>query len=359
MPSIVHIISSLHRGGRERQAATIVANTDIDKYHTVIIYFNESADNYIDEYDLNHYVKKIVSDSLWGRLVELNRHLKEIDPDLVYTWGILESILVAILNPFFRFTFVNGSIRHGIRSRKFNHYFRTVLLHLSRNIVANSYAGLRANNLNRGFVLYNGIDEKFIASLEDRAARQRDIINISEEIPVFISVANLSPYKDYKTAIRAFKKIKNNDMAFHYLILGDGPLRKNTTDFIRECGLSEHVTIVGVVENVNEYLKIADVFIHSSKGEGCSNAILEAMAAGLPVVASKTGGTPEIVSRENGFLFEYQNTEELYDLLLYCMKNRDACRKMGTKSSSIIKERFSIDSMMNNYYQIINAILKN
>ena len=354
---IIHIISSLRRGGRERQLATIVANTDSSKYPTKIICFNSSQDSYVDEYNLFQNVIKVDSKNFFHRLFKLNKVIKQNKPDVVYTWGNIESFLILLLRPFHGFSFINGSIRHGIRARKLSHYFRTLILHLSKNLVANSYAGIKANKLKRGYVLYNGIDNKFFTPLKNRSSKRKDLVNISEGALLFVSVANLVPYKDYYTVLTALRSIKNEYPDFHYLILGDGPLRKNLENFIKECGLKKNVTILGNVENVRDYLEISDIFIHSSKGEGCSNAILEAMAAGLPVIATNTGGTPEIVNNRFGILFDFQNSNQLIHQLQGLLSEKKKIEEFGMNARKEIEAKYSIKKMLFNYYRIIEKIV--
>jgi glycosyltransferase involved in cell wall biosynthesis len=354
---IVHFISSLSRGGKERQLATIVSNTDFEKYPTKIVYFNERTHTYVDEYNLKKHSIKIESKSFWKRLFELNQTIKQEKPVIIYTWANLESLFILLLNPFYQFKFINGSVRHGIRSKKFSHYLRTFILHLSPHIVANSQAGLKANNLRRGKVLYNGIDQKFISKLNDKEKeeKRRSALGLESHKTVLISVANLVPYKDYFSILKTLKLLKEKNYAFYYIILGKGPLRGKIEETIKNYDLKQHVLLAGSVENVNEYLQIADVFIHSSKGEGCSNAILEAMAAGLPVIASDTGGTSEIVTKENGLLFEYKNAEQLEKYLLLLLNDKQKMTDLGENSYRIIKKSFTIQHMMNKYYKIIDS----
>ena len=356
---IIHLISSLKRGGRERQLATIINNTDQNKYPSKIIYFNSAEIDYIDEYNLPDLVIKIQSKKFRSRLIELNSILKKEKPDIVYTWGNLESIFILLLHKLHTFKFINGSVRHGIRSRKFSHYFRTFVLHLSQNIVANSYAGLKANSLKRGNVLYNGIDNKFIhrLSYDDKLKLRKPILDLDNNKLLFISVANLVPYKDYFSILTALKQLKVDGQIFYYLILGDGPLRNKIEEKIDEYNLMNEIRIFGNVPNVNEYLKISDIFIHSSKGEGCSNAILEAMAAGLPIVASNTGGTSEIVTAENGILFEYKNVIELKTALTKLIYDKQTTQKFGKRSHKIVREKFSIEQMSSNYIKIIETTI--
>lgn len=353
---ILHLISSLSRGGRERQLANILANTNQAKYPSRIIYFNEGKKSYFEEYKLQDISIKVKSKSYLTRLIELNRLLTINPPDIVFSWGNLESSFVLILKLNHGYKFINGSIRHGIRSKKLSHILRTLVLKVSRNIVANSYAGLRANNLKKGKVLYNGIDERFIGVFEPelRYKKRIELLGIEQHGNILISVANLVPYKDYFSVLKMLKRIKEENYAFKYLILGDGPMRNEILTKIKEFGLTENVIIIGHVENVSDYLKIVDIFIHSSKGEGCSNAILEAMAAGLPIIASDTGGTSEIVTKENGFLFEYKNQAQLTHCIKDLLTDNNKARNMGSHSLRIIKERFTIEAMMKNYYCIIN-----
>jgi len=224
--------------------------------------------------------------------------------------------------------------------------------------VANSFAGLRANNLRRGKVLYNGVDPRFIGKLSEAEKKKKRIIlvGLDSETPLLISVANLVPYKDYFSILKALKVLKEKGLQFQYIILGDGPLRNEIKDTIRQYDLSENIILLGNVQNVHDFLKVADIFIHSSKGEGCSNAILEAMAAGLPILATDTGGTSEIVSEKNGFLFKYRNLLELIRLIKICLSDRDLCRRMGDESLLIIERRFAVAEMMKNYYKIIEEL---
>lgn len=355
---ILHIISSLNRGGRERQLANIAAFSNISTFQTKIVYFNKWENSYIEEYSLNDITIKVKSTGKICRLREIYNILKYENPDVVYTWGNAESISIMLLKPFCHYRFINGSLRHGVRLNRFSHYFRTIILHLSKYIVANSKAGLQANNLKKGIVLYNGIDKKFLEPVIRKEEKRKYLTDISLQIPLIISVANLVPYKDYFSVINALRRLKDENYNFYYLILGNGSMKKEIEKSIHNYDLTKHIRIVGSVDNVEDYLKVSDIFIHSSKGEGCSNAILEAMAAGLPVLASNTGGTPEIITSENGLLFEYKNDIQLAELIKYLLNNKDRSIQMGKKSRELILERFTMDKMMKNYYDIINELAR-
>lgn len=360
MSEIIHVISSLSRGGRERQLATIVANTNRKQYPSRIVYFNKLENSYIDEYGLTNVSIQVKSKGKWHRLLELNQILKKEKPDVVYTWGNGESLSILVLRSFykFKFKFINGSVRHGIRSRKFPHYFRTVILHLSPYIVANSYAGLKANNLRRGFVLYNGIDPKFIGKLHvnEKAILRAPLVPQAIDKLLFISVANLVPYKDYFSILKALKELKENGQSFYYLILGDGPMREKIEALIQQFNLVKNIEIIGNVENVDKYLKISDFFLHSSKGEGISNAILEAMYAGLPIIATNVGGVPETVWPGSSALFEYKNDKQLLNILLNLDKHFGQFDKYDPDYLAHL-QKFSVETMIKKFEEIIEQVM--
>src|SRR5690606_7694998 len=259
-----------------------------------VITFHSTKFNYLDEYNIKNIY--LVNGKKINRLKEIYRLLKTGDFDIIHTWGNSETIYSYLPGLLTGTPLLNGSIRHGIVSRKFSQYFRMFILNLSKNVLANSMAGLKANKLKNGFVLYNGIEEKFYNTNPDsKTAIRAKLFSSNIKVPVLISVANLVPYKDYFSILSALKLINEDKLDFFYVILGSGPLKELIQEKINEYKLDEKIKLVGNTTNVNEYLNSADIFIHSSKGEGCSNAILEAMAAGLPVIASDTGGTSEIV----------------------------------------------------------------
>jgi glycosyltransferase involved in cell wall biosynthesis len=352
---VIHFISSLNRGGKERQLSTIYKYNDRQKQHIKIIYLNDRIPNYIEEFSIKQQdLIKIKADNFRGRVSEAYSIIKREKPVIVYAWGPLEAIICMIIRPFLGFIFINGSIRHGILSMKFSHYWRMLLLQVSKNVVANSHAGLKANFLRRGYVMYNGIDEKFFKAITPN----NEILELKQKIssPVLISVANLVPYKDYFTVLEALAQLKREGYPFSYLILGDGPMKNEIISCIASLDLSEVVILLDSRNNVEEYLSIADLFIHSSKGEGCSNAILEAMAAGLPVIATNVGGTPEIVDNSNGILFGYKNSKELTFALKKFLSNNEIIKSLGSTSKEKAKKICSANAMMEKYYRISDEI---
>ena len=116
----------------------------------------------------------------------------------------------------------------------------------------------------------------------------------------------------------------------HYLICGDGPLRGELEGRVRALGLASVFHFAGFCRDLPAYLAAADIFVHTPVREGLGVAVLEAMAAGLPVVASRVGGIPDLITDgETGLLISIQDPSALRSALLQCIQRPDWARNFG------------------------------
>lgn len=360
--SIVFSIDNIKRGGKERQLFILASSLLKRGYDIKIVSLKYDMDNYIEEYQFpKNNIFLIGVDRRIMQFVEFKKQIKKLRPGLVFSYDIVTSLYCLMIYKKLGFAFINGSIRHGIRLFKFSQLFRSLLCWSSPYIVANSFAGLKANNLvpnETRFVLYNGIERKFISKLsnsEKEKLRKEFIRDYHNPQKIFITVANLVPYKDYFTVLKSLAKIKCI-YPFYYIIIGEGSLRTQIQKKIEEYELINEVRLVGRVDNVSDYLKISDLMIHSSCGEGVSNAILEGMFAGLPIIATKVGGTPEILFEKSSKLFEYKNAEQLIDIL----SNINSLFENFTPENEDYRkhiERFNVETMVKNFENIMSICL--
>lgn len=350
---VIHFITSFDRGGRERQLASILKNTP-----DIAVVFNKVNNSYIEEYGISQKIIFLDITPPTNRFFRLFYILKKEKPTIIYSWGGLEAIYCTVLSLFTSTRHINGSIRHGIVQFKNSHIIRMITLHLSRFIVANSKAGLSANKLKRGYVLYNGLDEKFFEKVGKNKIKVKEQTSKyrNGDVPIFISVANMVPYKDYSTILNALELLKINGERFLYYIIGDGPNRELIERQIEKKSLNEDVILLGKRVDVEDWLLKADLFIHSSRGEGCSNAILEAMAAGLPVVATNTGGTSEIVDESFGLLFDFGDHKGLYRNIMLLLSDPALLQEKGQKARQTAMNRFSIGRMLDDYKMIVEKV---
>ena len=343
---VLHFVNTIRRGGAERQLKVLVENSKNIDNRVVSFYYDQN--NYLkDVSDIEIINKGCFS----GKFTRFYHIATEVKPDIVFAWGPLPYLVALICSPILKYKVINGSIRHGIFRLTIRNFFRLVMLHLSTTVVANSQAGLKANRLKRGIVLYNGIDERFNRNSIGQNREENGIVKL-------ISVANLVPAKDYGTVFKALKILGEQGISFHYNVLGNGPLRSKLENLVTDLGLKDKISFLGNVPEPERYLSSADIFIHSSRGEGCPNAVLEAMYMGLPLIVTPTGGTSEVLE-DNARIFQLGDYNQLAQEIKDLIKSREERRVMGERSYTIVQNRFTAARMVGDYERIIRAVSKN
>lgn len=154
-------------------------------------------------------------------------------------------------------------------------------------------------------------------------------------------VGRLSEEKRHIDLLKAFADVSLKFPAVTLQIVGDGYLRQDLERTAGELGISKIVTFTGFQENVYEYLEKMDLFVLPSRTEGSPLSILEAMAAGLPVISTNIGGIPEIViNNSTGLLVALENTDELSGAIVRLLSNPSAMKKMGENGRKRVMAHF-------------------
>lgn len=354
---ILFSTDSISRGGKERQLAILTKELSNRGYEIYWICHQYNESNYIEEYKLENIpITFLKSREYLKGFFEFKKVLKDINPSIVMTWDAKSSFWCLLIYRFNSWTFINGCIRHGVRKNNFSHRFRTWISKFSPFVISNSETGLKVNlmtpSINRR-VIYNAIetncDKESVTNIKRDSILNR-ISNGKYEAKfngvVFLSVANLLLIKDYPTVIEALSRLEYD---FKYFIAGEGPERGKIESLIEEKGLSNKVFLLGRRTDISQLLSCCDIFINSSKGEGCSNAILEALAHGKYVVASDVGGTPEILPNELGELFQFKNVQSLVKALNNAFEKK---KHVDMKLYQEHMEAFTIKKIVDNFEQI-------
>jgi glycosyltransferase involved in cell wall biosynthesis len=162
------------------------------------------------------------------------------------------------------------------------------------------------------------------------------------ERPLIVSVGRLKAPKDFCTLVRALGKLPPD--SFDALIVGEGPERGRVQKQIRQLGISDSVHLTGERLDVPELLAASDVFVLSSRSEGMPVSVLEAMAAGLPIVASRVGGVPEqIADGESGLLVEPGDPDELAAALARLTHDADLRHRLGAAARARAEQAFDLE----------------
>jgi glycosyltransferase involved in cell wall biosynthesis len=176
------------------------------------------------------------------------------------------------------------------------------------------------------------------------------------ELPLFLAVGRLRAPKDFMTFVRALGKLPPE--SFEAVIVGEGPDRGLLEHEIGALGLAGRVRLVGERRDVPDLLADADVFVLPSRSEGHPVAILEAMAAGLPVVASRVGGVPEQVSHgETGLLVEPGDPDELAAALRRLATNPPLRHRLGAAGRERAERAFDLDAFRRAHVELYSREL--
>lgn len=172
---------------------------------------------------------------------------------------------------------------------------------------------------------------------------------------VCISAGDLVSRKNYGIAIETLAKIKNSNV--HYLICGVGPKKEELEKLANEKGISDRVHFLGFRSDVKELMKVSDIFLFTTLQEGMPRSMMEAMACGLPCIASKIRGNVDLLDEgKGGYLREASNSEEMAHCLRCLVEDSNLRKKMSEHNLKTIK-RFDVKVVKKEIEQIYKEVL--
>ncbi|MDZ7752504.1 MAG: glycosyltransferase [Gammaproteobacteria bacterium] len=225
---------------------------------------------------------------------------------------------------------------------------------------AERYAHLTGIDPARFQVVYNGVDTSRFHPREAVSALRGEL-GLPANTVLVTTVGSLTPVKNHLGLIEAAARhCAQSGVTATFLIVGDGALRETLRARIEALGLSDRVLLHGPSDRIPEVLAASDVFVLPSHLEGMSNAILEAMASGLPVVAFRTGGNPELVDHgHTGLLCEPGDNQALAAAISQLVEQAELRSALGSQARERASKVFSIAQMTAGYeayYRRIAAV---
>ena len=204
-------------------------------------------------------------------------------------------------------------------------------------------------------VIPNGVDIPAEFSRDEA----RTELGIEPDAFVALAVGRLVPVKNYRLLLTAARALAGTSRRWRFLVAGDGPLREDLEREIARLGLQECVTLLGLRQDVPSLMCAADAFVLTSSSEGMSNTILEAMASGRPVVATRVGGNPELVQEGiTGMLVDPTGPTELCVALRTLADEPTRVRRMGRAGRQRVEREFSRERMITNYTQMYEMVAR-
>jgi sugar transferase (PEP-CTERM/EpsH1 system associated) len=365
-PLVVHIVHRLAVGGMENGLINLINHMPGNHYRHAIVCLTEATDfkDRIENKAIPVIELKQTNGHDPGIHFRVWRALRALGADIIHTRNLptIEFQLVAALAG------VHGRI-HGEHGRDMydldgKNFKYNMLRKALRPFVGHYIAvsrdleqwllktiGVKRDRITQ---IYNGVNtDKF----KPRGSR-RDFPGpegwLKADSFVVGSVGRMEAVKDQITLVRAFIHLVQSSPAARerarLVVVGDGALRQHLLEVLRAAGLQDTAWLPGERKDVAEIMRAMDLFVLPSLREGISNTILEAMATGLPVVATNTGGNPEIVTAgEMGDLVPHSNPAAMAQAIANYFSQTDRAWNYGRNARRKVERQFSMEAMVKGY----------
>jgi sugar transferase (PEP-CTERM/EpsH1 system associated) len=200
-------------------------------------------------------------------------------------------------------------------------------------------------------VIYNGVDTQTFFPRPEARVILRKRFDLPEQRFIVGTVGRMVPIKDHPTLLRAVEILIERGIDAHALLVGSGPALELNKQFVKASSLLEgRVTFTGLSQEIPELLNTMDAFALPSISEGMSNTLLEAMATGLPLLATGVGGNTEVIEPERmGWLVPPRDAEALAARIALLASQENLRRDFGAAARARAVERFSLNRMLNDY----------
>lgn len=325
---ITFVTATLTSGGSER-VMSIVANKMQERgYEVEIICLNDQIVFYpINEgIKITHVEVEAGTKSLPKKLWWFRKHIQKTQPDVVIAFMV--SVYTVTLFALMGIDIpVISSVRNDpAYSNLRKKITRKLLLPRSAHVVVQTQQIKKFFNKsiqNMTTVIYNPVNEK-VFKLQPTKKKNR-----------IISVGRLYPQKDQKTMIEAFANVSEHHPDWKLVIFGEGPERKALESLVERLKVKDKVILPGRSENIIDELNKSKIFCLSSIYEGMSNALVEAICVGLPIVTTKVSGTEELIKNgENGFIVNIGDKESMAKALIKIIEDKNLQNQFAEKNKA-------------------------
>jgi glycosyltransferase involved in cell wall biosynthesis len=353
---ISFVTSTLTSGGAERVISLLANNFAERGYEVEMIALTSISPDY---YTLNPKVRFIHADKvskggLLGELWWFRKHIKKEQPDVVIAFmeAVYEFVLLALLGtktPVISSERLDPALISWPRKVLRWLLLPTATAHVVQTQQIKQYYNQRIQK--KTHIIYNPVNEK-VFQVKGYGLKVKG----EERLNRIISVGRLYPQKNQKMMIEAFAKIAPKFPEWSLVIYGEGYLRKDLESLVERLKVKDKVLLPGRCETVIEEVAKSKVFCLSSDYEGMSNAMIEALCVGTPVISTKVSGTDELIrDGENGLLVDIGDTEGLAKALEKLLSNRELREKIG-KEGQKLATRFKTDTIVDQWEELVHRL---
>lgn len=345
---LLYLVGQLGRGGLERQLCYLLRLLDRERYRPAVVIWSSSPDDiHADEVaalGIPMYSFPRQATAL-EKLCACRSLVKRLDPEVLHSYSFYTNFAASYAALGLRAVSL-GSVRSNFILDKTDAgpWLGRLSACFPRYQISNSMTAAetarRSQSLfrpSRLLVVRNGLDLELFLKMPLSWG----------EVPRILSIGSLLHVKRWDRLLAAAHELKRRKLRFLFQIAGDGPLRRSLQQQASELGLSGHVEFLGATGDVPKRLADAAFLVHTSDAEGCPNVVMEAMAAGRPVVATDAGDVPYLVEDGiSGFVVRRGDDDALADRIATLLIDRDRCRRMGDQARAKAEREFDVRSLI-------------
>jgi sugar transferase (PEP-CTERM/EpsH1 system associated) len=373
-PCIAHVVFRLDVGGLENGLVNLVNHLPAEAYRHVIIALTEVSEfrRRVQRDDVAFIELHKRGGHGYRLFPRLFRIFRELSPDIVHTRNLaaLEATLpaaaagvpVRIHGEHGRDVGdLDGSSRRYRLVRRFYRPFVTRYVALSKDLACylQGPIGVPSQRIEQ---IYNGVDTERFAPARTGRAGIAGCPFAAPNLWLVGTVGRMQPVKNQTMLAEAFVRAvqsRPRGRDLRLVMIGEGPVRAEVEKVLSDAGMRELAWLPGERSDVPDVLRGLDVFALPSLAEGVSNTILEAMACGLPVVATRVGGNPELVDDgATGRLVPARDSQALAAAIVQYFDDRALSRRHGGAARSAAVRRFSLERMVRDYHALYDGLRK-
>lgn len=362
---IVHVVHRFDTGGLENGMVNLINRLDPAVYqHSIVTMkgFSETFAERITSGNVSFYDLKKSDGQDFGVFLRLNKLLKQLRPDVLHTrnTATLEMQLVGWWRRIpFRIHGEHGwdvNDMHGsnVRYQKLRRFMqRFIHQYVALSTEARDYLcdtiGIAPTRVNH---ICNGVDDKKFSPSDQPV------------VPFVVGcVGRLEQVKNHVLLAQAFVRVakhaREKSLPVTLKLVGEGSCRSDVESVLAEGKVSDMADLLGNRSDVDQCMKSFSVFVLPSLAEGISNTILEAMASGLPVIATRVGGNAELVEDDrSGALVEVADPEQMATAIIHYLESPDRMQQHGQYGRDLVERKFSIHAMTKSYDELYRKVLK-
>lgn len=297
-------------------------------------------------------------------LIKIRSVLKEISPHVLHSHRFKENIL-SYLSVILRNNISIVCTQHGMPEPlidKKNIIRNIVLSKCNFSIISRKFASIIAvsSDVKNALVNKYGFPDSKVVVIHNGTYMPEEKVRLGNGDNFVIgSAGRFFPVKDYSLMVHIARDVLRQSDRIRFLLAGDGPEKERIMSLIREYKLEHVFLLTGFVDDMKGFYQSLDLYINTSLHEGLPMGILEAMSHGIPVIAPKCGGLPEIIADGmEGFLVEGRNQKDYAEKCLQLFYEKELYKNMGVASRNKILNYFTVEIMAKNYMDLYNNTLK-